>query len=54
MDKISLVIPLRHIRAKRYYHCIHVYINEDVAIRDKRPFDANNILRTWEGFRKHL
>jgi len=33
---------------------MHVYINEDAAIRDKRPFDPNNVPRTWEGFRKRL
>ena len=54
MDKISLVIPLVRAGAKKWYHSIHVYINEDAAIRDKRPFDPNNVLRTWEGFRKLL
>jgi len=54
MDKISLVIPLLRARAKRWYHSIHVYINEDAAIRDKWPFDPNNDLRSWEGFRKRL
>jgi len=39
---------------KRWYHSIHVYINEDAGIRDKRPFDPNNVLRTWKGFRKRL
>ena len=49
MDKISLVIPLLRAGAKKWYHIIHVYINEDAAIRDKRPFDPNNVIRTWEG-----
>ena len=26
----------------------------DAAIRDRRPFDPNNVLHTWEGFRKRL
>jgi len=54
MDKISLVIPLLRAGAKKWYHSIHVDINEDAAIRDKRPFDPNNVLRIWEGFRKRL
>jgi len=54
MDKISLVIPLLRAGAKKWYPSIHVYINEDAAIRDKRPFDPNNVLRTWEGFLKRL
>jgi len=54
MDKISLVIPLLRAGAKKWYHSIHVYINEDAAIRDKRPFDPNNVLRTWERFHKRL
>jgi len=54
MDKISLVIALLSVGAKKWYHSIHVYINEDAAIRDKRLFDPNNVLRTWEGFRKRL
>ena len=54
MDKISLVIPLLRAGAKKCYNSIHVYINEDAAIHDRRPFDTNNILRTWEGFRKRL
>ena len=54
MDKISLVIPLLRAGAKKWYHSIYVYINEDAAICDKRPFDPNNVLRTWEGFRKRL
>jgi hypothetical protein len=54
MDKISLVIPLLHGAAKIWYHSIHVYINEDTAIHDKRPFNPKNELRTWEGFRKRL
>jgi hypothetical protein len=54
MDKISLVIPLLRSAAKKWYHSIHVYINEDAAIRDKRPFNPKNELRTWEGFRKRL
>ena len=54
MDKISLVIPLLRAGAKKWYHSMHVYINEDAAIRDKRPFDPNTLLRTWEGFRKRL
>jgi len=45
MDKISVVIPLLPARAKAWYHSIHVYINEDAAIHDKRPFDPNNFLR---------
>jgi len=54
MDNISLVIPLLCAGAKRWYPSIHVYINEDAAICDKRPFDPNNVLQTWEGFRKRL
>jgi len=54
MNKISRVISLICAGAKKWYHSIHVYINEDAAIRDKRPFDPNNVLQTWEGFRKHL
>jgi len=54
MDKISLVIPLLGAWAKEWYHSIHGYFNEDVGIRDKRPFDANNVFRTWEGFCKPL
>jgi len=54
MDKISLVIPLFRAGAKRWYHSIYVYINGHVAILDKRPFDPNNVLQTWEGFRKGL
>jgi len=54
MDKISLVIPLLRAGAKRWYDCIHVYINQDAAICDNRLFDPNNVLRTWEGFRKRL
>jgi len=54
MDKISLVIP--HLRAgmKKWYHSIHVYINKDANIGDKRPFHPDIVLRTWEGFRKRL
>jgi len=54
MHKISLVIPLLRAGAKKWYHSIHVYINEDAAIREKRPFDSNNVLGTWEGFGKLL
>jgi len=54
MEKISFVIPLLRARAKRLYHSIHVCINEDTAIDDKRPFDLNNLLRPWEDFHKHL
>ena len=54
MDKISLIIPLLRARAKKWYHSIHVDINEDSAIRDKRPFNPNNILRIWDGFCKRL
>ena len=54
MDKISLVIPLLHAEAKELYYSIYVYINRDSAIRNKRPFDPNNVLQTWEGFRKRL
>jgi len=54
MDKISLVIRLLRAGARNWYHSIHVYINENAAIRDKRLFDPNNVLRTWEGFRKRL
>jgi len=54
IDKIRLVIPLLRAGAKKWYHSIHVYINEYAAIRNKRPFDPNNVLRTWEGFRKRL
>jgi len=54
MDKISLVIPLLRAGGKKWYHSIHVDINEDTAIRDKRPFDPNNVLRTWGGFRRRL
>ena len=51
MDKISLVIPLLKGPAKRWYHGIHRYISEDAAKREGKPFDPNNVLRTWEGFR---
>ena len=54
MDKISLVIPLLCAEAKKWYHSIPVYINEDAAIYDKRPFEHNNVLQTWEGCRKRL
>jgi len=52
IDKISLVIPLVRARAKKWYYRIQVNIKEDAAIRDKRPFDPNNVLRQWEGYRK--
>ena len=54
MDKISLVIRLLRAGARNWYHSIHVYINENAAIRDKRLFDPNNVLRTWEAFRKRM
>jgi len=54
MDKISFVIPLLRTGAKEWYHSINIYINEDAAIHDKRLFDQNNVLRTWESFRKGL
>jgi len=54
MDRISLVISLLHAGAKELYYSIHVYMHKDAAIRNKRPFDPNNILRTWEGIRKRL
>jgi len=54
MDRISLVIPLLRAGGNKSYHRIHVYINEDAAIFAKRLFDPNNVLRTWEGFRKPL
>ena len=46
--------PLLRAGVQEWYHSINVYINEDAAIRDKRPFDPNNVLRTWEGFHKRL
>jgi len=54
MDKIRLVIPLLRARAKKRHHSIHVYIDEDAAIRAKRPFDRTNVFRTWEAVRKRL
>ena len=54
MDKIRLVILLLRAGAKKLYHSIHIYINEDAAIRDKKLFNPNNVLRTWEGFRQCL
>jgi len=54
VDKITLVIPLLHAGAKKWYKSIHVYINEDAAMHDKLPFEPNNVLQTWEGFRKGL
>jgi len=54
MDKIGFVIPLLRAGAKNWYHSIHIYINEDAAIRDKSLFDPNNVLRTWKGFCKRL
>jgi len=50
IDKISLVIPLLRAGAKEWYHSMHVYINEDEAICDKRQFDQNNVHQTWESF----
>jgi len=54
MDRISLVIPLLRAGARKWYHSIHVYINEDAAICDKRTLDPNNVLRRWEAFGKRL
>jgi len=51
--KLALSFP-SFVPGKKWYHSIHVYINEDAAIRDKRPFDPNNVLQRWEGLRKHL
>jgi len=53
-DKVCLVIHLLHAGAKKWFHSINVYISEEAAIRDKRPFDPHNIHRTWEGFRMRL
>jgi len=54
MDKISVVIPLLRAGAPNWYHSIHVHIKEDVAICNKRPFDTNNVLQTWEGIPNRL
>ena len=54
MDKISLVIPLLQKAAKLWYQGIHSYISEDAAKRKGKPFDPNNVLRTWDSFRKWL
>jgi len=45
-DIIILVILLLRAGAKKWYDILNVYINEDAAIRDKRPFHTNNVLRT--------
>ena len=54
MDKISLVIPLLQKAAKQWYQGIHTYISEDAAKHQGKPFDPNNMLRTWDGFRTGL
>ena len=54
MDKICLVIPLLQKAAKQWYQGIHSYISKDAAKHEGKPFDPNNVLRTWDGFRTQL
>jgi len=53
-DKVSLVIPLLHGPAKKWYQSIHLYVSEEGAHREGIPFDPKSVLRTWEGFRQRL
>ena len=54
MDKVSLIIALLEGDAKVWYNSIHVHISEEAAQRAGVPFNKDNELRTWIGFRKCL
>ena len=54
MDKVSLIIDLFEGDAKIWYNSIYVHISAEAALRAGVPFNEDNELRTWKGFRKRL
>ena len=54
MPKVSLIIALLEGDAKVWYNSIHFHISEEAAQRAGVPFNKDNELRTWIGFRKRL
>ena len=54
IDKVSLIIALLEGDAQVWSNSIHVHISEEAALRARVPFNKDNELRTWIGFRKRL
>src|ERR1700759_1856655 len=54
MDKVSLIIDLFEGDAKIWYKSIYVHISAEAALRAGVPFNEDNELRTWKGFRKRF
>ena len=54
MDKVRLIIALLEGDAKIWYNSIHVHISEEAAQRAGVPFNEDNELQMWIGFRKSL